>query len=174
MHQAAFRTWNFLPLVLMIFGCQPKIGDECLTDFDCSQQGDRTCDTTIPDGYCTQADCSPVSCPEKESICVSFNNTLSVVGACHTTDPASPYRRNFCMAVCDESKDCRDGFACFDFSKENGWGATVIQDRDEKDYGTKACVLAISRPPIEEGRKDQVCTGVPLDVEAGGAGGADP
>lgn len=174
MHQGTLRSVRFLSVALLIFGCQPKIGDECLTDLDCSQQGDRTCDTTVPDGYCTQADCGPQSCPEKEGICVSFNNTLSTVGACRTTDPASPYRRNFCMAICDESKDCRDGFACLDFSKENAWGAAVIQDDEEKNYGTRACVLAISRPPIEEGRSDQVCTGADRDAGAGGAGGANP
>lgn len=160
---------------LALAGCQPKIGDECVTDLDCSQIGDRTCDTTQPGGYCTQVDCDPTSCPEEESSCVAFNNTPSIVGACNTPDRVSPFRRTFCMQTCTEDKDCRPDYECVDLLKPNPWSATVIQDKGpkkNKDVITTVCVLAESHVHIEESRSDQVCTGFSDDA-AGAAGSSN-
>jgi hypothetical protein len=164
-------TYPFFSLILLLAaGCQPKIGDKCVTDLDCSQQGDRLCDTTQRAGYCTQVDCDPLSCPEKESICVAFNSTVSTQGACNIKGQTSPYRRAFCMAVCEGSGDCRSGYACVDMAKANDWGAEVIQDSPEE---TTVCVEAMSHPPLDEEQGDQVCTGISdADFGAGGAGGA--
>lgn len=153
---------------LLLVACQPKIGDECVTDLDCSQAGDRLCDTTQLDGYCTQADCDPTSCPEKESICVAFNNTLSTQGACNVRGQTSPYRRTFCMATCEKAKDCRSGYACVDMSKTNDWGASVIQKDPEE---TTVCIQVMSFAKQDEEQEDEVCTGV-VDDGAGGAGGS--
>src|SRR5262245_36081708 len=93
-------------------GCTPEIGDECTTSIDCSQQGDRLCDTTQPGGYCTIFNCEPDTCPEDESVCVAFDFELDP--ACHdlnATDWAR-FGRTFCMAVCDDDSDCRDGYIC--------------------------------------------------------------
>src|SRR5206468_6843571 len=35
-------------LAALLTGCTPKIGDDCQTSVDCSQQGDRLCDTAQP------------------------------------------------------------------------------------------------------------------------------
>jgi hypothetical protein len=157
---------------LAVMGCQVKIGHDCVTDLDCSQVGDRTCDTTQPGGYCTQVDCDPTSCPEKESSCVAFNNTPSTVGACNTPDRVSPFRRTFCMQTCKDSGDCRREYECVDLAEPNPWSAAVIQDvgpKKNKDVITKVCMLAQSHPEIEETRSDQVCSG-PSDSGIGAAG----
>lgn len=154
----------FLPF-LALASCQSKIGDPCVTNLDCSPQGNRTCDTTqVPEGYCTMVDCDPTSCPEKESSCVAFNNTPSTVGACNTPDRVSPYRRTFCMQTCKKNSDCREGHECIDLSKPNPWSAAVIQSigpKPNKDVVTTVCVEPQDRPPIEESRSDEVCTGWP-------------
>jgi hypothetical protein len=169
------RMSVLLLLSVSIFGaagCQPKIGDDCVTDLDCSQQGDRLCDTTQKGGYCTQADCDPLSCPEKESICVAFNNTLSTQGSCNVRGQTSPYRRTFCMATCKANKDCRDGYSCVDMAKENNWGASVIQNKPER---TTVCIQTMTLNPQEEEQSDEVCTGVPSsDNGDGGHGGEGP
>lgn len=167
------RTSSSLAVCFALFAlaCQPKIGDECVTDLDCSQAGERLCDTTQKDGYCTIADCDPLSCPEKESICVAFNNTLSTQGSCNVRGQTSPYRRTFCMATCKKAKDCRGGYACVDMSEDNDWGATVIQQDPEV---TSVCVQAMTFVEQPEEQSDEVCTGVLDDGQSGGgAGGAE-
>lgn len=160
---------RFFPLAFIFFGlaCQSKIGDDCVTDLDCSQVGDRVCDTTQPNGYCTQVDCDPYSCPEKESVCVAFNHSVSDVGACNTRGETSPYRRTFCMQTCKGADDCRSGYACMDMTGDDPWGAEVIQDEPKR---TTVCVLSMSYKEIEEDRSDEVCRGV--ESAGGGAGGA--
>lgn len=153
---------------LLLGACQPKIGDECVTDLDCSQAGDRLCDTTQLDGYCTQADCSPTSCPEKESICVAFNNTVSTQGSCNVRGQTSPYLRTFCMATCKREKDCRNGYSCIDMSKTNDWGASIIEQKPEE---TSVCIQVMSFAEQDEEQEDEVCTGAAQEA-AGGAGGA--
>jgi hypothetical protein len=149
---------------MVLCGCLPKIGEKCITDIDCSQVGDRLCDTTQPNGYCTIADCGPTSCPEKESVCVSFNTARSNHGACANPSQPSPHRRNFCMALCEASRDCRSGYACIDLADENVWSAGVIS-KDPR--GHKVCMVAESHPEIEPDRPDDFCR-----VSVGGAGGA--
>ncbi len=161
------RTLGALSLLLgTLSGCLPKIGADCITDQDCSPAGDRLCDTTQPGGYCTIADCDSNTCPEKESVCVSFNTSRSTQGACENRSQPSPHRRNFCMALCDSSDDCRSGYACIDMREDNTWTAAVIT---EDPKGHKVCVLSQSHPDIDESRADDFCA-----VGVGGAGGASP
>lgn len=113
-----------LPLARLVFavclfaiaglgGCKPKIGDSCTTSTDCSVNGDRLCDTSQPDGYCTVFNCEPDSCPEGEAICVAFDDMV-----CGMPDPRRRFARTFCMAVCDDNSDCRSGYQCIDVGNE--------------------------------------------------------
>lgn len=99
-------------------GCAPEIGDDCNTSLDCSQQGDRLCDTKQPGGYCTIFNCEPDTCPEDEAVCVAFDFVLDP--QCHpgdlpATDPEwARFGRTFCMKACEEDDDCREdeGYEC--------------------------------------------------------------
>lgn len=139
-----------LPLLLLalvaLSGCQPEIGDSCDVDSDCSQSGERICDSTQPGGYCTIFGCDPSSCPEDESVCVAFGNTPSVVSGCESSNGVSPYVRNFCMKKCSGNGDCRTGYVCWDMSLEgNPWGADVITNDPPT---TKVCVYPYSGEEI--------------------------
>lgn len=114
----ATRPWALLPAILLgaaaAAGCRPEIGDECVTSVDCSSQGDRLCDTSQPEGYCTIFGCEPDACPDN-SVCVGFG--LELDPACSAdpqgTDPRWPrFERTFCMISCEEDSDCRDGYVC--------------------------------------------------------------
>lgn len=167
---SARRGGLFVPLLFFFFaalGCQPRVGDDCVRNQDCSGETQRLCDTSQPGGYCTLANCTPTSCPESESICVAFNSSRSTAPGCENPGRASPYVKNFCMLICSGDEDCRAGYACIDVGVENPWGAAVIQ----RDPGTtKICAFPASGGPIDPGRSTDVCTGDASGAE-GGAGG---
>lgn len=96
---------------LWAMGCQPKIGDECETAIDCSTLGDRLCDTSQPEGYCTVFNCEPDTC-EDEAVCVAFDTELDP--ACEQADDGryGRFGRTFCMRKCDDDGDCRDQYRC--------------------------------------------------------------
>jgi hypothetical protein len=119
----SFRNLLLIPLCAWIFaGCTPKIGNKCTLSTDCSQLGDRQCDATQRDGYCTQFNCDPDTCPD--SICVAFDPNLDP--ACQGVDDGRTprFQRTFCMAPCTVSNgtsceapgQCRDGYMCVDLS----------------------------------------------------------
>jgi len=86
-------------VALVAFGCKPQVGDACKLSTDCSVLGDRLCDTSQPEGYCTIFNCDVDTCPG-ESVCVEFH-------------PESPrFSRRFCVRGCDKGSDCRPGYAC--------------------------------------------------------------
>jgi hypothetical protein len=87
-------------LCLVAAACSPKLGDGCKHSTDCSINGDRTCDTSQPGGYCTIPDCEPNSCPDN--------------GRCVQFQPDQPrLSRSWCMAPCGSSKDChRHAYVC--------------------------------------------------------------
>lgn len=168
--EGARKTILLGALGLLVLGaCQPKIGDDCLVDLDCSQVGDRICDTTQPNGYCTIFNCGPTTCPEDESVCVAFSNTPSEVAGCGNLGRTSPYARPFCMKSCEDDGDCRDGYVCLDITEDNPWGADLIE-QDPKS--THVCVLPSSAEEIPRDRvsdlEENVCRGPAI-----GAGGAD-
>jgi hypothetical protein len=100
---------------------------------DCSPNGDRQCDISSKQGYCTIQGCDLDTCPD-EATCVRFftgnfenvtcdpatenqstddcslDELCSLVGKCV---PRSSEVR-FCMRKCDSSGDCRDGYECRD------------------------------------------------------------
>src|SRR6188474_1083103 len=100
------RLTAIVILLLAATGCAPEIGDECTTSIDCSQQGDRLCDTTQPGGYCTIFNCEPDTCPEDDGVCVAFDPELDP--ACRVTDDGrwARFERTFCMAECEDNDDC--------------------------------------------------------------------
>jgi hypothetical protein len=95
-----------------LVGCTPAIGDRCTLSTDCSIQGNRVCDTSQPNGYCTVFSCSANSCPDN-SACIEFG--ASVPG-CPYDDYGAPSRvgRSICMRTCVVNSDCRssEGYVC--------------------------------------------------------------
>ncbi len=118
-------------------GCSAEIGDSCFVPADCSANGDRACDVTQHDGYCTVLGCDHDTCPD-EAVCVRFfvgsfenvscdpatedlpasnatddcsqNELCTIAGTCV---PRSAEIR-YCMRTCGDSGDCRDGYECRD------------------------------------------------------------
>lgn len=110
----SLRLFWVLPLSALLLGCPPEIGNKCTLSTDCSQVGDRQCDGTQPDGYCTVFNCVPDACPD--SICVAFDPTLDP--ACQGTDQGrSPrFERTFCLKPCSSDGNCRDQYVCVDLT----------------------------------------------------------
>jgi hypothetical protein len=54
-----------------VAGCGKEIGDACLNDSECDPNGQRDCDRSQDDGYCTIQGCDYNSCPE-DSWCIRF------------------------------------------------------------------------------------------------------
>jgi hypothetical protein len=88
-------------------GCKPSVGDSCKLSTDCSVTGDRLCDTSMPDGYCTIFNCNPNNCPD-EAVCVEF----------HQGQPR--FSRRFCLKQCGSPSDCRSGYVCIDPQQRDG------------------------------------------------------
>jgi hypothetical protein len=159
-----------LALGLAALACQPEIGDACNTSGDCSVSEQRTCDTTMPGGYCTRFACSSDDCPD-ESACIGFRSVLSSAPGCGSLQERPRLQRSSCMLRCRRDSDCRGGYACVDMALPNPWGASVI----ENGGGTKVCTLP---PPPESYGETQICaapTGPvvgPLPLDAGGADAA--
>jgi hypothetical protein len=121
--------------LLGLAACGEEIGDECSVSTDCSSDGDRICDTSSPNGYCTVSGCDHDSCPD-EAVCVRFfgaaTSTLTcdpaiedteanvcsaaeictVGGACVPLTAESRY----CMRSCDDDGDCRSDYECRDLA----------------------------------------------------------
>ncbi len=137
-----------LALVLGMAGlaCAPKIGDNCSSSTDCSQNGDRLCDTTQPGGYCTVFNCEPDTCPT-EAQCVAFDDQLAP--SCPDPQAWARFERTFCMRRCSSNGDCRSGYICYDMATQpNPWGATVV---DLNPQGSKICISPSSGTPSSDG-----------------------
>ncbi len=121
--------------------CSPSIGDKCTLSTDCSSQGDRLCDTSQPNGYCTQLNCIGNKCAD-QSVCVLFN---AATPGCAYTDRSGPnasrIARSFCMAECTKNSDCREHYICAD-PRTSPWSAVILDD----NQGRKNCLPA----PIED------------------------
>ena len=133
-----------LLFVALSAGCRPQIGDECVSSVDCSAQGDRLCDTSQPDGYCTIFSCEPDNCPNDDSVCVGFG--LELAPSCDATTAADPrwprFERTFCMAPCEVDDDCREGYQCLAPSAR---AATSI-DIESEIRDSKVCFAASDAP----------------------------
>ena len=97
-------------LVALLFfsACASEVGDPCEANIDCGTE--LSCDVSQTDGYCTQTPCEVNSCPE-EAVCIEFQD-----------------KSTFCMRVCDNNDDCRDGYVCVeDFGDHPFCNQTAIQ-----------------------------------------------
>ena len=105
MRAASSNTPTWLALFAIVaggaLGCSPSIGDSCSLSTDCSIMGDRLCDTSMPDGYCTIFDCDVNGCPG-DALCVEVHHD------------STRFNRRFCLAPCSKPSDCRSGYACVD------------------------------------------------------------
>jgi hypothetical protein len=146
---------GLLLLLLGAFACQPKIGDSCTSASDCSVQGDRTCDTTFPGGYCTQFNCGAGTCPD-DATCIGFQSLLSLAPECADLQARPRLERSVCLRSCSKDSDCRGGYQCVDMSVPNPWAALVV---DEKPG--KVCAVAPPAPPTGD---TAVCTPSPPPV----------
>lgn len=119
----------------LVAGCTPSIGDKCVLSTDCSVRGDRLCDTSQPDGYCT-VNCQGDGCPDKAA-CVLFNGSIP---GCGFDDRAggrgSRVARSFCSARCYSNSDCRPGYVCAD-PRQPPWNALILDD----DQTQLACLV---------------------------------
>jgi hypothetical protein len=171
---------------MILFGCSPKIGNKCSLSTDCSQLGDRLCDTTQPDGYCTIFNCEPNTCPD--SVCVGFSSQLDP--ACGSADDGrSPrFERTFCMKPCGDDGDCRDQYVCVSPLDR---AAEIVDSLAAWPADQKVCMVASTSPSAQSTSPPAVCgpgdagapigdSGVPWEpyqpdggaTGAGGAGGA--
>lgn len=124
-------------LLSALAACTPEIGDKCILSTDCSIRSDRICDTSQPNGYCTQ-NCRGNSCPN-EAACVLYNTSLQGCGFDDRAGPlGSRVARSFCTAGCTTNADCRteDGYVCAD-PKSYPWNAFILDDNQDK----KVCLV---------------------------------
>jgi hypothetical protein len=143
---------------LVLAGCGKEIGDACVVSSDCSPNGDRMCDISQKEGYCTVMGCDYSTCPE-EAACIRFftgsfaNKTCenspdecSLDELCdlnkHCVPESSEVR--YCMKTCETSDDCRDGYECrtLELMKVHG-GEPVLAPGQEVDASApKFCAIA--------------------------------
>jgi hypothetical protein len=94
-------------------------------------QGTLVCDTSQPDGYCTELNCIHQSCPAN-SLCVQFQSS---VPGCAYDDYQAPSRtgRSFCMENCSKDSDCResDGYVCAD-PRDAPWNGAILDDNQSQ------------------------------------------
>ena len=168
------RLWLAFPLCLLLLAtaCAPKIGDSCSSSRDCSNVGNRVCDTSQPGGYCTVQGCNPDTCPEK-AVCVEFR-----------FDPPR-LAQTWCRERCNKHEDCRTraGYCCVKPSNIDQCGQydpntadplARITDLENQPDETKVCEFVITDdgcppedstdPPVNE------CT-IGDGTGGGGAGG---
>jgi len=173
---STWLAWLALGLVTAVsaLGCKPQIGDKCTVSTNCSTTGDRLCDVTQPDGYCTKFNCEPGSCPE-DSVCVNFGTTLSPVEGCTSSQGNSPYKRSFCMANCGSNEDCRAGYECLDPDTElhavlaeysSGQRVCAVRPRPVPTLSTDAGTDA---EPNMQGNSNEVCFGSDAGPAEGGS-----
>jgi hypothetical protein len=157
----------------VLSGCSPKIGDHCVLNTDCGSSGTLVCDTSPPNGYCTQFNCTANKC-QNSAACVEFEPS---VPGCPYDDYHAPSRtgRTFCMKACQGSSDCRqgEGYICAD-PRQPPWNAVIVDDNQSQ----QVCIAAFSskRPPQGVLPDESVCwaSGPVLpELDAAGEGAAD-
>lgn len=173
-----YRLVPFLLFVVVgvaLGACGKEIGDACTFGSDCSPNGDRLCDRSSVEGYCTIQGCDYSTCPD-EAACVRFftggfsNKTCDPAasadactanpGSCCSLDElcaltghcvARSSELRYCMRTCDSDGDCRDGYECRDLQKM-------------KDHGGEP-VLAPPQPgepaPIVDEHSPKFCAAAP-------------
>jgi hypothetical protein len=147
---------SLVVLALFAVGCGKEIGDACVINSDCDPNGNRQCDVSQKEGYCTIQGCDYSTCPE-EAVCVRFftgafdrdcasNDDCSLDELCSLTNKCVPRSSEirYCMKRCDSNGDCRDGYECRDLAKmmEHG-GEPVLAPGQQIDASSpKFCAVA--------------------------------
>jgi hypothetical protein len=144
-------------LALALTACGSEIGDSCVISSDCDPNGERFCDSTSKEGYCTIQGCDYNTCPD-ESVCVSFftggftNKTCTQSTDCtldeicavdgHCVLQKSEQRN--CMRRCDNNDDCRDGYECrnLDLMIEHGGQPVMAPGQTIDESAPKFCAPA--------------------------------
>jgi hypothetical protein len=141
-------------------GCGRRVGDTCNISADCGSQGTRVCDTSQPEGYCTQYGCRAGSCID-DAVCVLFGATPPGCPP-EQSSATSRFGRSFCAKSCDSDDDCRAGYRCRSGS-DQPWYASVLDGTVPGGVsGARACLPAplvgravtlpsddpICRPPV--------------------------
>jgi len=143
-------------------GCGKEIGDACIVSSDCSPNGDRQCDISQKEGYCTIEGCDYATCPE-EAACIrfytgSFENKActqetiaedcSLDELCSLTGHCVPRNseERYCMKTCESNDDCRDGYECRDLRlmKEHGGEPVLEPGTPIDDSAPKFCAISPS------------------------------
>lgn len=141
-------------------GCGKEIGDDCIISSDCSPNGDRQCDTSSKEGYCTIQGCDFDTCPE-EATCIRFftgdftnrpcdpdtedngTDACSLDELCALTAHCVPRSSEvrYCMRTCSSQSDCRDGYECRDLTLMIAHGGQPVLGPDERidDNAPKFC-----------------------------------
>jgi hypothetical protein len=152
-----------LLLALAATGCGDEIGDSCSISSDCSPDGNRTCDTSSLDGYCTIVGCDFESCPD-ESTCVAFYGVFENTTCDPTTEDKPESRTDacsideictlqgkcasrssevrYCMKTCSSNSDCRDGYECRDTDKDASDGGEPVRAPGSTSSRPKFCAQA--------------------------------
>lgn len=120
-------------------GCGKEIGDACIVSSDCSPSGDRVCDISQREGYCTIMGCDFSTCPE-EAACIRFfsgsfankpcddGSDCSLDELCDLNNRCVPRsaEARFCMKTCESNDDCRDGYECRDLELMRAHGGEPV------------------------------------------------
>jgi hypothetical protein len=141
-------------------GCGKEIGDACIVSSDCSPNGDRYCDPSQKEGYCTIVGCDFGTCPD-EAACIRFftgsfaNKTCeggqlcSLDELCDLNNKCVPRNSEtrYCMKACDSHDDCRDGYECRDIElmRKNG-GEPVLSPPGTKVTEQNATKFCAAKP----------------------------
>ena len=148
---------SLLAVLAVVGACGKEIGDACVISTDCDPNGERLCDPSSNNGYCTIQGCDVATCPG-ESVCVRFFTGSFSNKACdhdpeNPADPSMPAREcsfdelcalddhcvarssevRFCMRTCGSNGDCRqdDGYECRDLEKMKLHGGEPVLDPGE-------------------------------------------
>jgi hypothetical protein len=151
---------------LALSACSPTIGAGCVQSTDCSSQGNRVCDTSQPEGYCTVIGCADNSCPD-HAVCVTFGVALP---GCGYNDYQAPSRTSLtlCLEHCKSDSDCRaaEGYVCIDPTAAPLSGRILDDNQNQK-----VCVVAAT-PVGPQQDAAGVCSAGRVLPEASGGDGA--
>jgi hypothetical protein len=154
---------RYLVLVgLLLAGCGKEIGDACIVSSDCDPNGQRQCDMSQKEGYCTIMGCDYDTCPS-EGECIRFftgqfdnkpcdpttedisEDACSLDELCnlegHCVPRSSEVR--YCMRKCSSNGDCRDGYECRDLTlmKEHGGEPVLAPGIPVDEHAPKFCAI---------------------------------
>jgi hypothetical protein len=148
---------SLILVALVATGCGKEIGDSCVVSSDCDPNGQRICDVSQKEGYCTIMGCDYSTCPE-EAACIrffsgSFENRLCDEGEgcsfdelCDINNHCVPRtaEARYCMRTCDSNDDCRDGYECRDLAKMRAHGGEPVLAPGLKvdESSPKFCAIA--------------------------------